>query len=74
MVVGRSMNSRAPARMALTITCGWDMLPTANIGGVRHFLVDQFDGPQRQGVIVRGHVHQHDLQDSRSAPGAIPDR
>ena len=31
-------------------------------GGVPHFLMDQFDGPQRQGVIVRGHIHQHDLR------------
>ena len=61
MVVGRSMNSRAPARMALTITCGWDMLPTAKIAASAHFLMDQLDGAQRQGVIVRGHIHQHDL-------------
>jgi hypothetical protein len=30
-------------------------------GHVPHFLVNQFDGPQRRGVIVRGHVHDHDL-------------
>src|SRR5579864_3222964 len=29
VVVGRSMYSRAPARMAFTITCGCDMLPMA---------------------------------------------
>ena len=29
VVVGRSMNSRAPERIALTITCGCDMLPMA---------------------------------------------
>src|SRR5580698_10364594 len=30
VVVGRSMNSRAPARMALTMTCGWLRPPMAN--------------------------------------------
>ena len=30
VVVGRSTNSRAPARIAFTITCGCAMLPTAN--------------------------------------------
>ena len=42
VVVGRSINSRAPERIALTMTCGCAMLPTANIS-VRHFLVDQFN-------------------------------
>jgi len=28
--VGRSMNSRAPARIALTMTCGWFRFPMAN--------------------------------------------
>ena len=30
--------------------------------GVAHFLVDQFNGPQGQRVIVRGHVHENDLR------------
>ena len=29
---------------------------------VPHFLMDQFNGPQRQGGIVGGHVDQHDLR------------
>src|SRR2546429_6600471 len=32
VVVGRSMYSRAPERIAFTIACGWAMLPMANKG------------------------------------------
>ena len=61
VVVGLSTNSRAPARIAFTMTCGWDMLPTANRADVRHFLVKQFNGMQRRTGIIGGDVHQHHL-------------